>query len=120
MLIDDDEDLLTVLFEILSVNYECKSFLNAHDALLDIKDSANTYDCIVCDLMMPKMNGIEFYEALRLIQPTWLSRLVFMTGGSYSRQMDEFLQNPEVHYCEKPVQVKAIRSLVEDRIAHQK
>ena len=115
MLIDDDEELLDVLKEIFSVYYECKSFLDANEALAEIR-SGVSYDCMVCDLMMPKMSGIEFYAAVRNSQPTWLSRILFMTGGSDSKQMNEFLNRPEINYCEKPIQVKAILILVNDLI----
>ncbi len=119
MLIDDDEELLDVLKEIFSVYYQCKGFSNADEALVEIK-SGTSYDCIVCDLMMPKMSGFEFYAAVRSSQPTWLSRILFMTGGSYSKEMNEFLNKPEINYCGKPIQVKAILKLVNDLIQKQK
>lgn len=120
IIIDDDQELLTVLKDIFSITYDCTIFYNAADALGAIKANNTHYDCIICDMMMPIMNGIEFYEQLRIIQPALLSRVIFLTGGSYTQETDLFLNNPEIFYCEKPIQVKTIRSLVSDRIQSAK
>lgn len=45
-------------------------------------------EAIVCDVMMPEMNGMEFYKALGDVAPGLQARLVFLTGAS---------REPEVH-----------------------
>lgn len=120
LIIDDDCDLLMVLNDIFSANYQCTTYFNAADALGAIQSNPIPFDCVICDLMMPTMNGIQFYHELRRIQPTLLSQVIFLTGGSFTHEMDVFLKNPEIFYCEKPVQVKAIRSLVSDRMQNAK
>ena len=116
LFIDDDKELLAVLNEIFSTQYDCTSFSNAAEALVEIKVSESRFDCIVCDLMMPAMNGIEFYNQLRNIQPSLLSQIIFLTGGSFSIETDAFLNQPEVFHCEKPVQIKAIKTMVSERM----
>lgn len=46
---------------------------------LDLVRSVS-FDAVVCDLRMPGMGGVEFYEELRKERPGLASRTVFITG----------------------------------------
>ena len=62
------------------------------------------FDLILCDVMMPRMDGAGFYEALREHRPGLSSRVVFMTGGAFTAATKKFLEAvPNVH-VEKPIQ----------------
>src|SRR5690606_10502973 len=41
---------------------------------------ASSFDAVVCDLRMPGMDGLAFYEMLRERRPGLASRMVFVTG----------------------------------------
>ena len=41
------------------------------------------FDVIICDLMMPEVDGPTVYEALRRSAPDLLKRMVFLTGGAW-------------------------------------
>ena len=64
LLIEDDAHLSEAL---------CEIFRNEHyriDAIADGKDgfdaaSSQEYDCIICDVMLPRMNGNEIVSQLR-------------------------------------------------------
>ena len=120
LFIDDDHELLSVLNEIFSADYDCASFTNAPDALSEIRSSELSFDCIVCDLMMPGMNGLQFYEELKNIQPSLLTHIIFLTGGSFTHETDIFLSQPNIYHCEKPVQIKTIKTMVSNLIQNQK
>lgn len=119
LFIDDDKELLAVLNEIFSIQFDCTSFSNASEALAEIKASKSRFDCIVCDLMMPVMSGIQFYNELKNVQPSLLSQIIFLTGGSYTHETDVFLSQHEVFHCEKPVQIKAIKDMVLERLQNR-
>jgi two-component system, cell cycle sensor histidine kinase and response regulator CckA len=48
-----------------------------------------TFDRILCDVMMPKMSGIDFYEQL---DERLRSSIVFVTGGSFTERARLFLE----------------------------
>jgi CheY-like chemotaxis protein len=49
------------------------------------------YDVIICDLMMPMINGEGVYEHLREHAPDLASRMIFMTGGAFTTGAQRFL-----------------------------
>ena len=52
---------------------------------------ARDFEVIVCDVMMPEMDGIAFYKALAECRPHLRHRVVFMTGGAFSERARQFL-----------------------------
>jgi hypothetical protein len=62
--------------------------------------------------MMPEVSGKDVYEALRLLSPPLLSRLVLMTGGAFTRQASEFLADLNAPILEKPFEARQLRAIV--------
>jgi signal transduction histidine kinase/ActR/RegA family two-component response regulator len=100
--------------------------LSSHDVVvaesgreaLEILRRDRGFDMILCDVMMPEVSGIDVYEALRLMDPGLLRRLVMMTGGAFSQRAREFLASIDAPVIEKPFepgQLHAIVSTLERR-----
>ncbi len=70
-------------------------------------------DVVLCDLMMPGTTGIEVYEQLEKARPEVAARLVFITGGAFTPQAEEFLARHEVPLLAKPFDLSGIRRVVE-------
>jgi CheY-like chemotaxis protein len=95
--------------------------LDGHDVIpkerareaLALIESGERYDAILCDLMMPDMNGIEFYNELARVSPEHLPRLIFVTGGAFTEQARVFLEANQNPYIEKPFHAEALISLLE-------
>ena len=115
MLIDDDEELISVLHEVISFKYDCVSFTNAKLAL-DVLSINPKFDCIICDLMMPAISGMKVYNKIKECAPHYLKSIVFMTGGSFTAKTDKFLNNPEITYCEKPINSQKLLEIVQGTI----
>lgn len=70
LLIEDEAAIRRVLFKILSE--ESKDYLveQAEDGLEGInKIKENDYDLVLCDIKMPKMDGVEVLEAVKKLKP---------------------------------------------------
>jgi signal transduction histidine kinase/FixJ family two-component response regulator len=61
------------------------------------------FDLILCDLMMPRLDGAGFYTALREHRPRLASRVVFMTGGAFTSGTRAFLDGVPNPCMEKPI-----------------
>ncbi len=62
---------------------------NAVDALMRIRNG-ETFDVILCDLMMPEMTGVDFYVELQKLAQDQAMRVVFLTGGAFTPQARGF------------------------------
>jgi CheY-like chemotaxis protein len=84
---------------------------DARDAL-SLLQSDSDFDVIFCDLMMPRMSGIEFYGELRRLHPELLKRTVFVTGGAINGQARQFLNTVSTRCVEKPFSAKGLHATV--------
>ena len=49
--------------------------------------SNHEFDIVFCDLMMPELNGLEFYMRLKALGPRHAERIVLMTGGVFADRL---------------------------------
>jgi len=61
------------------------------------------FDSIVCDLMMPRVDGKSFYEAVRAETPELAERIVFMSGGAFTPRLRKFAASVSNPVLQKPV-----------------
>jgi signal transduction histidine kinase/DNA-binding response OmpR family regulator len=116
ILIIDDEVLLgQALKRALEPDHDTVATPSAKEALARLT-AGESFDLILCDLIMPQMTGIELYGALREIAPDHAARMVFLTGGAFTAKGRAFLDQTQNLVIEKPVDVDTIRSLVNARI----
>ena len=81
-------------------------------ALEAIRENRN-FDGILCDLMMPEVDGEAFHHALRHIAPELLPRVAFFTGGTFTKDMQAFVRTLQNPVLDKPLQPQAILSLTQ-------
>ena len=63
---------------------------------------ANPYDLIVCDLKMPKIDGMRFYATLSATHPGVARRVIFVTGAVAGTEAERFLQDRGCRWLAKP------------------
>lgn len=73
---------------------------------------SHPYRAIVLDVQMPFMDGIEFYEELRLDYPELARRVVFVTAWVDEPAIRTFLQDTGRPFLEKPFDVMDFVRLV--------
>jgi two-component system, cell cycle sensor histidine kinase and response regulator CckA len=78
------------------------------------------FDVFFCDVMMPGMTGVDVYEALSPVNPQLASKIVFLTGGTFSPRTTEFLERVGNLVVTKPFRPAALRELVAERTREQK
>ena len=70
LVIEDEASIRRVLVKILSEENKSYQLEEAEDGLIGIeKIKDEEYDLVLCDIKMPKMDGIEVLEAIKKIKP---------------------------------------------------
>jgi two-component system cell cycle sensor histidine kinase/response regulator CckA len=81
--------------------------------------SNEKFDVVLCDLLMPEMGGRGVFERLKVDWPQLASKVIFMTGGAFTPESREFLEQFPRTVLTKPFSLDelraAVRFLIEDR-----
>jgi PAS domain S-box-containing protein len=116
LVIDDEDSVLRVIARVLE-DHEIVSKQSPQTAL-ELLQSDDRFDVIFCDLMMPNMTGMDFYEDLLRLRAPLARRVVFLTGGALTERAAAFLGAVPNQYLEKPFNVQGLRSLVQQILAN--
>lgn len=88
LIIDDDEHVSRVIALALR-QFDVTVINRSQEALSVLADQS--FDVVLCDLMMPKVTGIDIHRELSRQNPAQAERMIFLTGGSFSPNTDAFL-----------------------------
>jgi PAS domain S-box-containing protein len=110
LVIDDEAEVGNAARRILGRQHEVDTVTSAKDALGRVAEK--NYDVILCDLMMPEMTGMQFYEQLQSDDPEHAKRVVFMSGGVFSPEAQRFLETVEQPKISKPFGTAVLREAV--------
>jgi PAS domain S-box-containing protein len=109
--IDDEPLVLKAYRRILVENWEIVTAQDG-DAALTVIASDKDFDVVLCDLMMPTADGPSFYAHVKERAPELLPRIVFCSGGVFSRRVKEFLATVENPVLQKPVDPAKLRKVL--------
>jgi signal transduction histidine kinase len=111
LVVDDEAMLLRGIQRILAADHDVMPVEGGASAI-EVLRRDRAFDAILCDLMMPEVDGIALHGWIGQHAPELLRRLVFMSGGAFTDRSREFCCRPDVRVVEKPMQVAALRALV--------
>jgi CheY-like chemotaxis protein len=75
---------------------------------------ARSYDLIVCDLKMPRVDGPSFYRQLQKENAPLARRILFVTGDVAGTDAERFLEESGSRWLAKPFRLKdLLRSAAE-------
>jgi FixJ family two-component response regulator len=113
--VDDDDSVresLDGLFR--SVGFIAKVFASAEEFLNS--DHLRTTDCLILDVRMPGMNGIELHR--HLIANNFEMPVIFITAhGSDGEVRARALKNGAVDYLDKPLSEDALLKAVDKALS---
>lgn len=117
VLVVDDEPRLRRSMRRALVGHEVALAADGEQALEELANGP--FDLILCDVMMPGVDGIEFYERVAEKYPGLEKQIVFMTGGAFTPAARSFLGRVSNTKLVKPFPIETLRDLVKERMAER-
>lgn len=111
--VDDDVLVRKALTRTLQRRHEAVVVGSVAEALTAIA-SAEPFDVILCDLMMPGQTGMDLYDTVAKDFPDQLRRIVFLTGGAFTPETEVFFQRIPNATLSKPFQPSELMRLIDD------
>jgi CheY-like chemotaxis protein len=88
---------------------------DGEEAIERIKGRA--YDLIICDLKMPRVDGMAFYRMLERDAPDMARRILFVTGDVAGTDAERFLEDTGCRWLAKPFRLKDLLRTARDMLA---
>ena len=118
LIIDDEAVLTKIMTAALRDRHDVVASTSAQAALHRLR-AGEDFDVVFCDLMMPQMTGMDFYDALAEVAPALRERVVFLSGGTFTDTAASFLARVPNPHLEKPFPLRALHEAVADRLANR-
>jgi PAS domain S-box-containing protein len=109
VLVVDDEPLMARgLARILGREHDVSTLTSAREALKCLMET-DSFDVVLCDLMMPEMTGVDLHRELERSKPEIARRVLFFTGGAFTPATHAFVKRMADRCLEKPLDVSEVR-----------
>jgi DNA-binding response OmpR family regulator len=116
LLVDDDRQLVQTMQWILAdQNFLVDKAFDGEEAMLKVR--ANEYDAVICDMMMPRLRGDEFYLQAVALRSSLANRFVFVTGFGSDPKIQRFLSTYRLKHFQKPVPIPDLVAHVTELVA---
>jgi CheY-like chemotaxis protein len=111
LVVDDEQALLAVYRRVLEPSHEVVAVTSGAEAIRTIeRDSA--FDLVICDVMMPDMDGPSFYHRLAQRSPELVRKLVFCSGGAFTASARQFVDSIPNMCFQKPLSPDKIQRIL--------
>jgi CheY-like chemotaxis protein len=116
VLIVDDEPLVAHALERLLRPDFVVTVADSGPAALALLAAGEEHDVILCDVIMPGMDGVGFYDAVRRAHAEHAERIVFMTGGMLMPETRRLVRRVGNLVLEKPFGSGEVLEIVRARV----
>jgi two-component system, NtrC family, nitrogen regulation response regulator NtrX len=115
LIIEDEAAIRRVLSKILSEENDSYQVEDAEDGLQGLeKIKNNDYDLVLCDIKMPKMDGVEVLEAVKKIKPE--IPMVMISGHGDMETAIQTMRLGAFDYISKPPDLNRLLNTVRNAL----
>jgi FixJ family two-component response regulator len=113
-IVDDDPEVRRALARLLrAAGYSTRAFGCASDFLIS-REARQSAGCIILDLAMPGLNGLELQQCL--IASGWRQPIIFLTGNGDISKSVLAMKAGAVNFLTKPVDDQQLFAAVEEAL----
>lgn len=110
LVVDDEPALLRSIKRVLEPGYHVM-LASSPTAALELA-TLHDFALVLCDVMIPEMDGLRFRDALVRVRPELGRRLVFMTGGTFTTEEELELARSGRPVLHKPIEPEVLIRVV--------
>jgi signal transduction histidine kinase len=109
----DDEPLICETIErfVTRWGFEAETDLNGEDAIKRIREAEKKPSCILLDITMPKMGGLETLNQLRTFEPD--VPVILMSGFDEEESKQKFQDHTISGFIHKPFQIESLQQMLD-------
>lgn len=116
LVVDDDAAVRDVIrLQLDGTRYAVLEAEDGKAAITCLEENARTVDAIVCDVRMPKLNGVEAVAHFRRAFPD--TPVIVLTGLPDAGLAADFLEQGVIDYLVKPVEKATLIAAVDKAVA---
>jgi two-component system cell cycle sensor histidine kinase/response regulator CckA len=116
LVVEDEAALAAAVTEALrDVGYVVERAADGEEALTRVK--AQSFDLVICDVKMPRLDGPSFYRSLAAAAPGLSKRVIFVTGDIAGTEAEKFLQESACRWLAKPFRLADLLRAVKDGLS---
>ncbi len=112
LVIDDEPNVGAALCRLVGTQHQVVHEPKASGALRRLI-AGERFDVILCDLMMPEITGMDFFERVSSEWPEQADHVVFCSAGAFTPRARAFLESTPNPFLEKPFDLCALRTLLD-------
>ena len=113
LLLEDRADFREIIHEhLVSNSYQLTSVPSGVEGLREIMRAP--FDVIICDMIMPKMGGEMFYQAVTRVRPAAGQRFIFFSGHKNNPAIERFFHRVNAPVLYKPFRLSLLDSAMGD------
>jgi signal transduction histidine kinase/ActR/RegA family two-component response regulator len=115
LVVDDDEGIRLLVAKMLRAHEV--TLAESGTAALQRLKAGESFDLVLCDVMMSNTSGIEVHRWLAEHRPELASSFVFMTGGPFTANARSYITGVGICRLEKPFEAVELKQVVNDLLA---
>jgi len=115
LVVEDEPAVAQLVVDVLrEEGHHLEAVLDSQEGLARIARS--TYDLVICDLRMPRLDGPAFYDSLKRSSSPLADRIIFITGDTLAPRTAQFLQTSGLPFLAKPFLVQELMLVVNQKL----
>ena len=116
LLVEDEHALAAAVAEALTdAGLKVDHAGDGQEALTRVRNVA--YDLVICDLKMPRIDGMTLYRAIAAATPSLARRVIFVTGDVAGTDAERFLEETGCRWLAKPFRLSDLLRAVRETLA---
>ena len=115
LIVDDDREIGSILYDFLSKSYDCVAVNSAADALAALAGAS--FDLIMSDISMPQMSGLEMIPHIVSLAPD--SVVIMISGQRMIETAIDAMRAGAFDYITKPFELAQVDVVVRRALDHR-